>query len=195
MLRVLAEGVLRPLGSDEARAVRFRLIAATGLTPDELRRQRVVRDDFLYRINAVTLTLPPLRDRPEDIRLLFRHFFGEPAGGGAPLLTAEAERFLLLHPWPGNVRELRNEAHRLRALARGEIRPEDLSFVVSGKEPGGSAASTLCPLPEAVKQTEEEQILRALALAGGNKSEAARLLGITRRSLYRRLARYGIEAR
>jgi DNA-binding NtrC family response regulator len=107
-------------------------------------------------------------------------------------LTAEAERLLLLHPWPGNVRELRNEASQCAALVRGEIRPEDLSFVVPGRELRPGTTSTVCPLGDAVEQAEREQIVRALALAAGNKSEAARLLGITRRSLYRRLRRYDL---
>ncbi len=192
LLRVLSEGVVRPLGSDEARAVDVRLIAASTVSPAELRRQRILRDDLLYRLHGVALALPPLRERPEDIGLLFAHFLAEAGPGSVPKVSAEAERFLLLHPWPGNVRELKNEAERLRALVEGEIQCEDLSFVVPGRELEGVGASTLHPLPEAVKQTEREAIERALALAEGNKSEAARLLGITRRSLYRRLKRYGM---
>jgi two-component system, NtrC family, response regulator HydG len=195
LLRVLEEGVVRSIGSDEARKVSFRLMTATTVPPETLRELRVLRDDFFYRIQGVALRVPPLRERPEDIALLFEHFLKE-SGSPAPSLGAEAERCILLHSWPGNVRALRNEAQRLRAIARGEIRPEDLSFFVSrgvtGVPLGGMPAAAAGPLAEAVRATEKEQIERALALARGNKSEAARLLGVTRRSLYRRLQRHGL---
>jgi DNA-binding NtrC family response regulator len=191
LLRVLAEGVVRPVGGDRPREVRFRLIAATAIAPAELRRQRILRDDLLYRLHGITLTLPPLRDRPEDVALLFDRFLGASCAGKTPRLREDAERFLLLHPWPGNVRELKSEAERLCALGKEEITPEDLSFVVPESHLEEAVTTVLSPLAEAVEQAEREQIARALALSRGNKSEAARLLGITRRSLYRRLARYG----
>ena len=121
-----------------------------------------------------------------------RHFLQEFTSGKAPHLTPEAERLLVLHPWPGNVRELRNEAKRLCALGRDEIRPQDLSFIAPRLGVDGSASGNFYPLREAIKQTERDHIVKALAVCGGNKSEVARLLGITRRALYRRLAKYGI---
>ena len=193
LLRVLAEGVVRPLGGNEVREARFRLMAAATMPPEELVRQRLLREDLLFRIKGVTLTLPPLRKRPEDILFLFEHFLAEAGAGDELRLSADAERLVLLHPWSGNERELRNEARRLRALVQGEIAREDLSFFVPGAQPGDGEGATFRPLAEAVKQAEAEQIKRALALTRGNKSAAARLLGVTRRSLYRRLDLYGIE--
>jgi len=192
LLRVLAEGVVRQLGSDVPRRIDFRLIAAASSPPEELVRERSLREDLLYRLKGVTLSLPALRDRPEDIRLLFDRRLERFASGAVPVLTEEAERFLLLHPWPGNVRELVNEARRICALGIEEIKPEDLSFAVPEEVPPGADPHLQRPLPEVIKQTERAEIERALALTGGNKSRAARLLGITRRSLYRRLQDHGL---
>ncbi len=186
LLRVLAEGVVRPLGGAAPRAVAFRLVAASTLGFSTLCAEHIVREDLLYRINGAVLALPPLRARREDVPLLFRQFLEEAGGGACPRLAPEAEAALLLHAWPGNVRELRNEARRIRALGRDPVAAEDFAWV----RESGRARAPASRLRDAVREAERAHVLRALDLALGNKSRAAAMLGITRRSLYRRLERY-----
>ncbi len=191
LLRVLAEGVVRPLGGGEPRRVDFRLIAAGTLSFEALRSEKIVREDLLYRIHGAVFTLSPLRARAEDIAPLFARFLAEFGGGRARELSAEAETALVTHTWPGNVRELRNEAQRLAALGGGTVQAGDLSWMRAG---GGAIAGKAAfpTLAYAVEEIERAHVRRALDLSLGNKSRAAKLLGITRRSLYRRLASYGL---
>ena len=191
LLRVLAEGVIRPLGSATPFAVQFRLLTSSTIDPETLKARGVLREDLLHRVAGAVVRLPPLRGRPQDIGVLFQRLLHRHGGAQPPLVTAEAEQRLRLHAWPGNERELENEARRLCALGVTEIRPEDLSFTAA-EAPGTHADHVVLPLAEAVRAAEKDQIVRALAAARGNKSEAARLLGITRRSLYRRIAQYGL---
>lgn len=190
LLRVLAEGVVRPLGGAVPRAVDFRLIAASTLGFSALCAEHIVREDLLYRINGAVLALPPLRARREDVPLLFRRFLEEAGRGACPAVAPEAEAALIMHAWPGNVRELRNEARRVRALGRDTVVAEDFAWV----REAGPARAPASRLREAVREAERAHVLRALDLALGNKSRAAAMLGITRRSLYRRLDRYAARA-
>ncbi len=197
-LRVLSEGMIRPLGSEQVQQVSFRLLTSATVPVGELRARGLIRDDLLYRIQTAVLELPPLRRRPEDILFLFERFYrsagkqNEQNGTSVALLTPEAENLLLLHSWPGNVRELENEAKRLRALVESPIQAGDLSFAATAAGVG-KESRVLSPLQEAVRRAEKETIEKALELAGGNKTKAARMVGMTRRSLYRRLKEYNIK--
>lgn len=199
LLRVLDSGEYRPLGSSEVRRSEFRLIAATAFDARSLVGAGLLRADLYFRLRGAVLRVPPLRERREDILELVEWILRETARTErrAPnLLSDEARHALVSHRWPGNVRELRHEITQALIVAdRGEITPEMLSFV-SDPPPD--------PMPidregrEAVVRTlrrdlgeyEEVTIRDALRLAGGNKAEAARRLGITRRTLYRRLRRF-----
>jgi DNA-binding NtrC family response regulator len=143
---------------------------------------------------VIPVHLPPLRDRPVDILPLARHFLAS-AGSAARLLNAGAERKLLAHAWPGNVRELKNAMERVQALARGALVTEDdLAFLETlAAAPAFNHALLDLPLPEAVERLERAAIERALAASSGNRAEAARRLGISRQSLYTKLAAYGLS--
>jgi two-component system response regulator HydG len=201
--------------------VDVRLIAATNR--DLLREVAAgrFREDLFYRLNVVTLFVPPLRERQEDIPLLAQEFlvrFAEKNRKPIRGFTPQAMDRLLRHPWPGNVRELMNAVERAVVLSRGEYLEEsDLSLLPAG--PGGAAlpagdqtarektapqaASPLrtgavsfdsppAPAPPSLEAVERETILRTLEEAGGNKSETARRLGITRRTLHQKLRKYGM---
>jgi len=196
LLRVLEDRRFHRLGGSEIIDVDVRVVAATNRDLEEAIEQGLFRQDLFYRLNVFPIVLPPLRERLEDLADLVSHFLQRSSYRG-PGLTADARRALAAYAWPGNLRELRNVVERAVILAgEGPVTPAEL-LIPEGRgalpaggdgpadEPGG--ATTL-------SETEERMIRDALARAGGNKSEAARLLGITRRALYGRLERYGIEA-
>jgi two-component system response regulator HydG len=237
LLRVLQERELTRVGGEEVIQVDVRLIAATNR--DLLREVAAgrFREDLFYRLNVVTLPVPPLRERPEDIPLLAQEFlvrFAEKNRKAIKGFTPQAMDGLLRHPWPGNVRELMNAVERGVVLSRGEYLEEtELSLLLPGKEtiapllsqgsteaktppffrtadavPGAAAAASLPAtangsspegeglsgpaFPSSLEVVERETILRTLEAAGGNKSEAARRLGITRRTLHQKLRKYGV---
>jgi two-component system response regulator HydG len=210
ILRVLQERELTRVGGEEVLRIDVRLIAATNR--DLLREIEAgrFREDLFYRLNVVTLHVPPLRERIEDIPLLAQEFllrFAEKNRKAIRGFTPRALDRLLRHPWPGNVRELMNAIERGVVLSRGEVLDEsDLSLLLperDGKATRGagiSAADGSQPFPGAsegeeteatsLEAVERETILRTLETAGGNKSEAARRLGITRRTLHQKLRKY-----
>jgi two-component system response regulator HydG len=192
LLRVIQEREIQRVGGDQTLKVDVRIVAATNrdlLAEVEAGR---FRQDLYYRLNVVALVLPPLRDREEDIPLLAAHFlkrFAETNGKRIKGFTPEAMDRLLKHPWPGNVRELENAVERAVVLALGEyVGERELPPTLAGGEEnrpeGGFANLTL-------EELERRAILDALEAAGGNKSEAARRLGITRKTLHAKLNRYG----
>lgn len=183
LLRFLEDRVVRPLGGDRVHPVDVRIVAATNRAPAQAVSSGKLREDLYYRLAVVTLELPPLRERRRDIPELAAHYLAQAAEarGGAPRkLTADCLRVMGQRMWPGNVRQLRNEVQRLDALASyDEIGPELLSPEASDPE-----AATLD-----LAELERWAVREALERAGGNKSEAARLLGISRRALYNKLER------
>jgi transcriptional regulator with GAF, ATPase, and Fis domain len=190
LLRVLQEREVRPVGSDRTISVDFRLVTATNRDLAAEVAQKRFREDLYYRVSVVTLPLPPLRERRDDIPLLARHFVDEAArklGVSAPVLSPRALRALLAHPFPGNVRELENALVRAVVLAEsGTIEPGDL----------GLSARALERRPERSPPSardERRALEAALLRAGWNAREAARGLGISRATLYRKLQRHGIE--
>ncbi len=186
LLRVLQTGELTPVGSSRQRRVDVRVIAATNADIAREAAEGRFREDLLYRLNTVELRLPPLRERREDIPDLAGLFLARvPARPGAPhprRFSAAAMEALLAHPWPGNVRELEHVVERASLLARGgEITPDDLMLRARADGPPRLEEMTL-------EEVERYLIERALAAQSGNVSEAARVLGLSRSALYRRLA-------
>ena len=187
LLRFLEEGEVRPVGGDSVHRVGVRLVAATNRDPLAEVQAGRFREDLYYRLAAVTVPLPPLRERRGDIQLLAARFLEAVARerGGAPrVLGPGVVDALVGRAWAGNVRQLRNEIWRLDALAvDGTVTVDALS-----EEPrAGSVQGADLPPGLNLQELESWAIARALERAGGNKAEAARLLGMSRRTLYNRL--------
>ncbi len=195
LLRVLQERVVTPLGGKPV-SVDVRIISATHRDLAVAVREGAFREDLFYRLGVVPVALPPLRERLADIVELAEHFL-RLFGQQAHRLSAEAAVRLLAHDWKGNVRELRNAMERAAVLGRREvIAAEDLDFLVrsSGvRSDGSNNAVEASDMPGAVARLEQAMIRGALEAAGGNRSEAARRLGIHRQLLHEKLRRYGIE--
>ncbi len=189
LLRVLQTGEFHPVGSSRSRRVDVRVLAATNVDVHRAAASGALREDLLYRLNTVEIRLPPLRERREDIADLAGIFLSRAARpGAARTLSSRAMEALLAHAWPGNVRELEHVIERATLLATGcEITAEDL--MLRGRSDG--------PPPRleemTLEQVERYLIERALAAQGGNVSEAARVLGLSRSALYRRLASLGVR--
>ncbi len=182
LLRVLQTGELTPVGSSRQRRVDVRVIAATNADIARAAAEGRFREDLLYRLNTVELRLPPLRERREDIPDLAGLFLARAPGPHPRRFSPAAIEALLAHPWPGNVRELEHVVERASLLARGdEIAVDDLMLRPRADAPPRLEEMTL-------EEVERYLIERALASQGGNVSEAARVLGLSRSALYRRLA-------
>src|SRR5512142_713088 len=184
LLRALQEGEIRRVGANDSVPVDVRVLAATNKDLARLVKEGKFREDLYYRINVVTIRLPPLRERREDVPLLAEHFaakHGRPEGAA---VTAEARELLLAYDWPGNVRELENVIARALALnPSGLVVPEDLPERLRGlppgvPPPGSSDRPTLA-------EVERRYAAQVLTETGGNKTRAAEILGIDRKTLYR----------
>jgi DNA-binding NtrC family response regulator len=202
LLRVLQSGEIRPVGATTRRHVDIRIIAATNRDLRHLVQQGTFREDLLYRLEVVTLVVPPLRDRRGDIPLLVERFirtFNEEYGRlDDPVegVSRAAMHALTAFPWPGNTRELENVIERAFALGAAELLDvEDLpEHVVAGRSAvGASGPEPLRRLHEARTVQQRTEILRAIAAAGGDKSAAARALGVSRSTLYRRICHLGLD--
>ena len=195
LLRVLQEMQVRPVGSTKAYPVDVRVIAATNRDLDRAMVDGTFRQDLFYRLNVVRVSLPSLRERLDDIPALVSHFlrrfnrrFRREVRGIAP----EALAALTAYDFPGNVRELENLVERAYAMgARDQITLDDLPSLSKTPAPSLAAAATGRPIPT-LAEVEKELILRALDTFKGDKEVAARALGISRRTIYRRLKEYGM---
>ena len=186
LLRALQDGEIRRLGETRTFEVDVRILCATHRDLAERVRMGAFREDLYYRLKVLTVRVPPLRERREDILLLAQHFLGQ-SGGKVRRFSSEAERVLLSYPWPGNVRELQNAVRHACALARPPtVLPEDLPDELASPVPAPLAPPTLRPLAE----VEREHVLRVLDACGGSQVEAARVLGIARNTLWRKLRGY-----
>lgn len=191
LLRVLQEREIERVGGRKRIPIDVRVLAATNARLPEKIARGEFREDLYYRLRVVEITLPPLRERREDIPKLARHFLERfAAREGREVLTLDREAFaaLLAHDFAGNIRELENLLEGAAALSRGGvIRLEDLQWLPS-RAPGMLAESEPAGSGEVpnLRSLEEKHIRRVLKLAGGNKSRAARMLGISRRTLYRK---------
>jgi DNA-binding NtrC family response regulator len=199
LLRVLQERQVRRLGANISTAVDVRIIAATNADLMDRIRSKQFREDLYYRLSVITIRLPSLDERREDISLLAKHFLARFNCHNARQVTLQAGTIDLLSQmsFPGNVRELENLIERAAILsATGEISPEDIQHC---REPAMSSAAALSTeIPAALldltlKESERQQIIRALRECGGSRSEAARKLGIERKSLYKKAKRLGID--
>ena len=188
LLRVLQEGEIKPVGSNQSIKVNVRVISAGNKPLEELVKAKTFRADLYYRLAVLPLTVPSLRDRKEDIPLLTEHFLRWSAQkhGRAPMnVSQEANLALVQHQWPGNVRELENVIERVVVTCNHSIfGPEDLSIEYKGKQ----EKNDLNRIGKVARQdAERSQILQALRDAKGDKTRAARLLSISRSSLYNKL--------
>jgi two-component system response regulator HydG len=193
LLRVLQEREVKPVGSTERRRIDVRIIAATNRDLEAAIRNGSFRQDLYFRLNVVQIKLPPLRERKSDIPLLMISFldkFTDPQGP-ARTISEDAMRRLVAYDWPGNVRELENAIERAVALGSGPIvhvadLPSSLQYPASERAP---EKDELLPLEE----MERRAILRTLRETGGDKLAAARMLGIGKTTLYRKLKQYNME--
>jgi DNA-binding NtrC family response regulator len=188
LLRVLESGEMERVGSSRTRKIDVRILSATNV---DLRAEVAAgrfREDLLFRLNTIEIRLPPLRERPEDIKTLAEHFlrrytrrYRKPIVGFEP----EALHALETHPWPGNVRELDHTIERAALLSQGaQVQASDL-----GLRAAGPASAVLDDMP--LEDVERLLIRKALDRHGGNVSQAAKALGLSRSALYRRLQHHG----
>ncbi len=193
LLRVLQERVVRRVGGRENIPIDIRLVSASNEDLEERVRRGEFRQDLFYRLNVVPVRLPDLKDRREDIPLLVHHFlekFAQQLGEPVRRFSNDAMRVLMTHTWPGNVRELENAVEHALTMGRGEILlPEDLPVSVTAPERDIVSEATLDDLTLA--DLERRYIIRVLEKMGGHQLKTARVLGIDRRTLYRRLRQYG----
>jgi len=209
LLRALQEGEIEPLGSNKLVSFDVRVVAATSRDLQHMVRDGSFREDLYYRLNVLPIRVPPLRERQDDIALLIEALCEDIAarGGGAQLeLTADAQALLAAQPWRGNIRELRNvleqlalrsDTHHIAGEQVGLVLQEAglpaLAPAASARmAPRAAVVDALRPLPEQIAELEHRAIAQALAHTGGNRTAAARLLGISRASLYDRLAAMGV---
>jgi DNA-binding NtrC family response regulator len=195
LLRVLEDAGFRRVGGKTEVTVDVRVIAATNKVPAEALASGKLREDLFYRLSVFVVELPPLRERTEDIPLLAATFiedFNAQNNRSVKGLTPEAEEALMRHPWPGNVRELRNAMHRAVVLAgEGAIPREHLPpIILGGTSRSARAAEFSKVIP--LKDVEREMIVRALDEANYHKPQAAAMLGISLKTLYNKLARFGL---
>jgi DNA-binding NtrC family response regulator len=196
ILRVLQDGEMRPVGGTETIRVDVRLVCATNRDLEAEVKATRFREDLYFRINVVTVRMPPLRDRAGDIPILVRHFINKIAkreGRALASVSPEALEVLCRHGWPGNVRELENAMERAVAVAKGNVvLPSDLPAEVYG---GASIApASIIDDRPTLGELERRYIALVLAECGGNKKRAAEKLGIDRRTLYRAIERSGDTA-
>ena len=202
MLRVLQEGTFTPVGSNEMRSSNARILAATNRDLGAMVKQGTFREDLFYRLNVINVTVPPLRDRREDIPLLVEHFLGSYAkqtNKPVKSLSSHCMEDLLNHEWPGNVRELENEIERLCVLAGDDKEVSNDFLSPRIKDAVAKSPNTQYrldgKLKEALEDLEREMIRQGLERTRWNKSKLAKELGISRAGLIMKVEKYGLEKR
>lgn len=189
LLRVLQEHKFEPLGQSVTKKVDIRVISATNADIPKMVKEHSFREDLFYRINLITLRLPPLRERREDIPLLIRHFLKSSASNNGlviPEISSEAVEFLCRLPYPGNIRELKNIIERAVLTAGSQIEKSDFEYLTSSSSPSPVTSGNL-------EEIEKTALQEAMNQSNGNYTQAARILGVTRQSLYRKLEKYGMK--
>ena len=200
LLRVLEEKVVVRVGGSQTIPVDVRVIAATNQPLEQLIAEKRFREDLFFRLNVVSLTLPPLSQRGEDVLLLAEHFlshFCYHIGRQVPKLSSNARQSLMMHPWPGNVRELRNTIERVCYLSSGDIiTAEDLSLNQSAASRlgGTGPVTTAITLADASREFQVQHIDAAIAACNGNMTDAAARLGLHRSNLYRKMRQLGMSS-
>lgn len=198
LLRVLEDKVVVRVGGSEPIQTDVRVIAATNQDLVKLVREKRFREDLYFRLNVVTLQIPPLRERGDDIVVLAEHFleeFGHQIGRPPPKLSDSARKRLLDHSWPGNVRELRNLMERVAYLTKGAtVEESDLAFVLSPASSGDvSSVPSNMSLSDATAVFQRQYIQRHVLAAQGNLAKAAKQLGMHRSNLYRKMGQLGMN--
>jgi two-component system response regulator AtoC len=193
LLRTLQEGEIRQLGSNGRKKVNVRVLSTTNRDPLALVESGLFRQDLLYRLQGVAITLPSLRQRTEDIETMVLAFLAQYGAGGRHLsITKEALTALERYNWPGNVRELKHLMHRLAVLSNGVINVEDLPQEIVSTPALTTVMSEIIPegdLPT-LEQIESKYLLMVLSAVRGNKSRAAQIIGVDRKTLYRMIQRH-----
>jgi transcriptional regulator with PAS, ATPase and Fis domain len=191
LLRVIEDKRVRPLGATEESTVNVRVIAATNADLEKAVAQGRFRSDLFYRIATMTLTVPPLRDRPEDIPLLTKHFLARAAmesGRATPELDTETTELLARYRWPGNIRELQNAIQQAVILCSdGRIMRADLPARITGDHAAPTSFNELASRRMALEAVEREYARAVLASVGGHRGEAAAILNVDRKTLARKL--------
>lgn len=192
LLRVLQEKKVRPVGETRETEVNVRVIAATNKNLEEAISQKTFRADLYYRLNVISITMPPLREIREDIPLLINHFIGKhrrPGSKTVPEVSPEAMAKLMGYRWPGNARQLENVILRANALGAQEVLAlEDLPAEIVQQ----TRSSEITDGNYNLKAIEKKTIRQALLKAGGNRAEAAKLLGVNTTTVYRKMAKYNL---
>lgn len=192
LLRVLQEKKVRPVGETRETEVNVRVIAATNKNLEEAISQKTFRADLYYRLNVISITMPPLREIREDIPLLVNHFIGKhrrPGSKTVPEVSPEAMAKLMGYRWPGNARQLENVILRANALGAQEVLAlEDLPAEIVQQ----TRSSEITDGNYNLKAIEKKTIRQALLKAGGNRAEAAKLLGVNTTTVYRKMAKYNL---
>jgi DNA-binding NtrC family response regulator len=191
LLRVIQERELRPLGSNERVVLDARIIASTNADIKEAVAAGTFRQDLYYRLNVLTIRIPPLRERKDDVLPLVHHFLGRyGAADGVADFSPDFMNRLMQYDWPGNVRELENSIQRAVALSSGpRLDVEDLPSTLVYRTESRSAARDTARLQE----LERKAITEALEATGGDRARAAKILGIGKTTIYRKLKEYGFE--
>ena len=195
LLRVLQEREFERLGGTKTLKVDVRLVAATNKDLRAALEQGTFREDLYYRLNVVPIDIPPLREHKEDIPELVHHFlarFTHQNGKEIETITPSALKLLMDYHWPGNVRQLENTVERAVALSSDEVIDADDIHLDSGPSKAAGATAPLLPEGMTLEQWEDEMIREALRRAQGNKSQAARMLGLSRNALRYRLSKIGV---
>ena len=194
LLRLLQNGEVTRVGGKHTRLVNVRVLAATNRNLENAIRQNAFREDLYYRLNVFTLNVPPLRERSSDIALLINHFldhFVASLGRGPLRVTDRAMDVLLGYPWPGNIRQLESAVERAVHLAEGgALLPEHFGIadLMENRRPAAPA-----PAQATLEDIERQAIAAALVRFGGNISQTAFALGVSRPTLYRKMSKYGLE--
>jgi transcriptional regulator with GAF, ATPase, and Fis domain len=188
LLRVLEDGLVRPVGGERARKVDVRVIAATHRDLAEMVKARAFREDLFYRLDIISIRVPPLRERPDDVPLLVEHLLQKHAPDGKARVTAAAMDRLSAFAWPGNVRQLQNEVRRAIVLSDGTIDEEHLSPEIAG-EAGAAARETGLNVRRRIDQLERNLVTEAMERTGHNQTQAAKLLGLSRFGLQKMMKR------
>jgi two-component system response regulator HydG len=203
LLRVLEDGVVRPVGGSHSIVVDVRVISATNHDLGSLVEKKKFRQDLYFRVKEAAVVIPPLRNRPQDIPELFGYFLKEACedtGRDIHLITEPAMRALMAHPWPGNIRQLRNVVRTMVVMCEKDtLDLQDLPPEISRIKQLGAAAESLVPQAaslidsftgKSLEEVEREHIRRTLEMTGNNRAEAARILKIGERTLYRKIREY-----
>lgn len=204
LLRVLEEKMIQRVGANKSIQIDVRIITATNKNLEQLIADGLFREDLFFRINVFPLTCPPLRHRKDDITLIIQHFISlhaEKTGKNILGITPEAMRLMVAYPWPGNIRELRNSIEYAFVLAREKsIGPEHLPEKITGHKSAETrplkqveSKGTVSKSTVKVGQSEKEKLLDALRQADGNQSHAAKILGVSRITVWKRIKKHGIK--